>query len=339
MSQQPAIRWTVDDARALRQKDGNRRARLNRLIGNPLNLPVSIAMRAGAAAFGEAVHGTSLRKAARRMNRHMETGFQGYTPWKGDVVCAAYFKAGTNWVMHCCHQIASRGEAEFDHIQDVIAWPDAAQPRYWRDLFDSNAADAPTGLRVIKSHLPSTLVPITDDARYVVLTRDPVDCAASGYHYFAKLMFGPMTPPPDNWLQFFGSDAAICGPWHAFTASWWAKRTRENVLFLVFEDMKSDTRGTVARIADFLGVELTKEELDRVLERISFAAMKQINDKFYPVRQTIWTAGDGKIIRKGAVGDGGRLFSQGAIDAFRRTMTHGLRAAGSDFTGYGLDMA
>ena len=286
--------------------------------------------------MGDRVYAPALRRVADRMNRHLMTAFEGYTPDKSDVICSAYFKAGTNWIMHVCHQIAHRGTAEFDHIQDVIAWPDAAQPRYWRDLFDSNANTSPTGLRVIKSHLSANLVPINDQAKYVVMTRDPLDCAASGYHYFAKLMFGPFTPPPDTWLDFFGSDSAVSGPWHRVTASWWAERQRANVMFLCFEDMKASPRESVARIATFLGVDLSEPELDRVLERTSFKAMKQMNDRFYPVRQTIWTASDGQIIRKGTVGDGTGLFSPQAIRRFRDRMAKGLKSAGSDFSGYEL---
>jgi len=328
--------WSVEDARALRQKDGAQRSHWHESYGRHVQHLVQAAFQACGAVFGDRVYAPVLRRASARMNANRDTAYQGYSPKSTDVICSAYFKAGTNWIMHVCYQIAHLGQGEFAHIQDEIAWPDAAQPRYWRALWDDNASASPTGYRVIKSHLSADRTPIESPAKFIAMTRDPVDCAASGYHFFAKLYFGPMTPPPDAWLRFFGSDRAFWGPWSDFTASWWAERHRENVLFLRFEDMKAAPEKTVAQIAGFLGVELSTGQIQRVLERTSFKAMKAQNEKFYPVRQTIWSAPKGEIIRKGAVGDGGALFSESAILSYRASMSEGLTRARSDFPFYDL---
>lgn len=328
--------WSVDDARRLRRRDGSRRARWHALFGQHVQGALQTGLGAAAKVMGESVFRPALHRAARRMNAHQATAYQGYLPRDSDIICSAYFKAGTNWVMHICYQIAHLGEGRFDHIQDEIAWPDAAEPRYWRALSDDNSKASRTGYRVIKSHLPAGLVPIDSAARIIAVTRDPVDCAASGYHFFAKLFFGPMTPPPDVWLDYFGSDDAICGPWHHFTASWWAERHRENVLFLRFEDMKVQPVETISRIAEFLDIALTPEQSQRIADATSFAAMKKLNDKFYPVRQTIWSSPEGQIIRKGSIGDGSNLFSPGVLEDFRTKMAVGLAQAGCRLPFYGF---
>ena len=280
---------------------------------------------------GPAGHHRTLRKVARRMNRNMATAFDSYTPGKGDVIVSAYFKAGTNWVMSVCHQIVHRGAAEFDHIQDVIPWPDAAEPRYWVDLFDPAPCETPTGKRVIKSHLPADMIPITSAARYIAVTRNPKDCAASAWHYFRGLVLGPQMPPPDAWLDFMTDSEAIFGGWDRFSASWYALREQPNVLFLTFEDMKQDPGKTIDRIARFLGISLTKDERALVLERTGFAAMKAMNARFYPVPQSIWTAADGQIIRSGRIGDGAQMFSTVARARFDAAMQRGLAAWPSEF--------
>lgn len=328
--------WTVEDARQLRQRDGSRRERLHALIGRPLFRPMRTGLAGLAPLFGERVFWPAMARAGRRMNAHQRSAFLGYSPDAQDIICSAYFKAGTNWVMHICYQIAQLGEGRFDHIQNVIAWPDAAEPRYWRALADHEAATSPTGYRVIKSHLPATLVPLDSPAKVIAVTRNPLDCAASGYHFFAKLYFGAMTPPPDAWLDFFGSEDAICGPWYDFTASWWRERQRTNVLFLNFETIKADPIAAIGQIAAFLDIMLTPEQAQRIADATSFEAMKEINAKFYPVRQTIWSTPGGKIIRKGAVGDGDLLFSPDAVARFRRRMADGLNAAGCALPLYGF---
>jgi hypothetical protein len=328
--------WTAEDARQLRQRDGSRRDRLHALIGRPLFRPMRAGLASLASLFGERAYSPAMARAGVRMNAHQHTAFQGYMPDAQDIICSAYFKAGTNWVMHICYQISQLGEGQFDHIQDVIAWPDAAEPRYWRALADHEAAHSSTGYRVIKSHLPATLVPLESPAKFIAVTRDPLDCAASGYHFFAKLYFGAMTPPPDAWLDFFGSEDAICGPWYDFTASWWHERQRTNVLFLNFEAVKADPVAAIHQIAAFLGITLTPQQAQRIAAATSFEAMKEINAKFYPVRQTIWSTPGGTIIRKGAVGDGDALFSPNAVARFRTRMAEGLDKAGCDLPLYGF---
>lgn len=301
--------WSVQDARAARA-----------------------AAQAGQGTLQDTFKGgaADLAKVAAHMNRNRDA-FSRYDPRQGDVIVSAYFKAGTNWIMHVCHQICWLGAAEFDHIQDVIPWPDAAEPRFWVNAHDNSVRDTPTGLRVIKSHLPSTLMPIKTPAKYIAVTRDPKDCAASAYHFFQALVFGDTMPSPADWLAHFRSDAPNFGRWDDFTASWYQDRARENVLFLCFEDVKQDTRAAIRQIAAFLGVPLTSQQFDTVAKRTSLQAMKAINHKFYPARQSRFTDPSGKIIRKGSVGDGSGLFARQDLAAFDAHWAAALADMKSDF--------
>jgi hypothetical protein len=47
------------------------------------------------------------------------------TPTASDVIVATYAKRGTNWALQIAPQIAYYGEAEYDFIHDLVAWPDA----------------------------------------------------------------------------------------------------------------------------------------------------------------------------------------------------------------------
>lgn len=329
--------WSVEDARRLRQRDTARRSRYHSWFGRHVQGLVQTGYSGASRLLGTSVYSPALQGASKRMNANRYTAFAGYEAKASDIICAAYFKAGTNWIMHVCYQIANLGEGSFEHIQDEIAWPDAAQPRYWRALHDDNSSQSKTGFRVIKSHLSADLVPLQSQAKFVAMTRDPLDCAASGYHFFAKLYFGPKTPPPDVWLDFFASEEAFWAPWYRFTASWWQAREQDNVLFMRFEDMKADPNQAIENIAQFLGVSLSSAQVQRVADQTSFATMKKMNDKFYPVRQTIWSSPGGRIIRKGEVGDGDALFSHTAVEQFNAKMANGLSQANCDFPFYQLN--
>ncbi|MEM7256429.1 MAG: sulfotransferase domain-containing protein [Pseudomonadota bacterium] len=135
---------------------------------------------------------------------------------------------------------------------------------------------------------------------------------------------------------FFASDVAFWGPWYRFSAGWWQARSQDNVLFMRFEDWKADPNRAIENIAAFLGVSLTSEQVQRVANQTSFATMKKMNDKFYPVRQTIWSSPGGRIIRKGEVGDGDALFSHSAVEQFNARMAKGLSQMNCDFPFYAL---
>ena len=75
-----------------------------------------------------------------------------------DVVVMAYVKSGTNWTLQIAQQLLHHGEVEFDHIHDVVAWPDAKNHfpmrHYAIPLEDEMPRkNSPEAKRVIKTHL------------------------------------------------------------------------------------------------------------------------------------------------------------------------------------------
>ena len=59
----------------------------------------------------------------RGLTRALGT-FPKYEPSAADVFICSYFKSGTNWTMHIALQIAFRGGARFEHVHDLVAWPE-----------------------------------------------------------------------------------------------------------------------------------------------------------------------------------------------------------------------
>lgn len=326
-----AAAWSVDSAQALRQQVNQRMAGKQNWLAPVAGLPVKWALLFRHHILKQPVYQQRLQQVANRMNNHADTAFDGYSPGANDIITCAYFKAGTNWVMHMCHQISELGDAEFDHIQDVMPWPDAAQPRFWMNLFDQTAYQTRTGRRVIKSHLAADKIPVNDHAKYIAVTRDPKDCAASAFYFFKSLIFGPTAPPPSVWLEHMASEGATFGRWDVFTASWYALRHRSNVLFLRFESIRQNPVETVREIAAFLDIPLSDEAVAKVVHKTSFSAMKAINHRFLPAAQSMWTSRNGTIIRKGQSGDGVSLFDHEDLKRFDLDMEQGLKRLGSDF--------
>ncbi len=184
---------------------------------------------------------------------------------------------------------------------------------------------------MIKTHLDLAQVPFSAEGRYICVVRDPKDTCVSGYHFLRAEGMGPMTPSVANFVEFFLSPNFPFHPWPEFLNEYWQVRNRENVLFLTYEEMKKDLRGTVRRIAAFLNVALTEDEVDAVVRRSSFEHMKEIEHKFETGMMVPWAKPHGAMIRRGQHKASGELLSpaqQQRIDDDCRTE---LKRLGCDF--------
>jgi hypothetical protein len=245
--------------------------------------------------------------------------FEDYLPDEHDVFIATFAKSGTNWMMQIAQQIAWRGRAEFDHIHDVVPWPDAPGPMGVA-LRDTTAREAaPTGLRVIKTHLATEYVPYDERATYVTVIRDPKEVVVSGYYFLGGILgvLGHITI--DDWFELFMEPDALARNWAVHTASFWAWRDRPNVVVLSYGELKREPGRWIERVAGAMGVKLSQEELAQVVERASFTWMKEHESQFDPPSSPFATSGakKGSMIRSGRTGGSDELLSlaqQAAID-------------------------
>jgi hypothetical protein len=273
-------------------------------------------------------------RAISRAMARMSERFTGYAPNEHDVLVCSYFKTGTNWTMQIATQIAFRGKAEFEHIHDVVPWLELPDDiGYAVSMKDEKPRlSAPTGLRVIKTHLPMSKLVYSPRARYIWVVRDPKDVFVSSYHFTRSTMLGPLMPSVRKWLDLYLSEDTFIGSWAEHLQGGWSHRDRDNVLFLTFEEMKKDLPGTVSRIAKLMGVELTSEEFEAVVRQSTYAHMKSIGDKFDTFGLSPpWAAPKGAMVRRGQSGTASELLTpadQTRIDDYWRAE---LQRIGSDF--------
>ncbi len=262
---------------------------------------------------------------------------RGYAPSRRDVFVATYVKSGTNWMMQIAHQLLFHGKGEFDHIHCVVPWPDTANMgpmrKYAIPLEDPAVWRAsPEQKRVIKTHYDWELLPYSDEARYIIVIRDPKDVFVSSYFFFVKEgpLAGPL-PTVDTWYKIFLSgNLPVSGSWVKSTAGYWAQRHRPNVLILSFKSMKRDLRGTVSKVADFLDVRVPEETLDTVAAKSSFEYMKQNDEKFGMWPMIPWR-GENRMLRKGAQGGSSELLTPERQREMDCHFVAELKRLGSDF--------
>ncbi len=256
--------------------------------------------------------------------------FARYVPTAHDVFVTTYSKSGTNWAMQMAVQIAWRGEAEFEHIHDLVAWPEAHFAGI-APLHDPGPRErCPTGKRAIKTAMDAAFVPYQEDATYLTVLRDPKDVFVSAYHFIFNVfdLFDDVTL--EEWLALFLSPQFPAGSWAKHTASYWAWRDRPNVAVLLFSELKRDLEGTVRRVSQTMRVPLSDAEVARVAERCSFEHMKHDEARFAPPRM-LFTRQRATMVRAGKVGGSGELLTREQQAAIDRHFRRELAELGSDF--------
>ncbi|HEX6287721.1 MAG TPA: sulfotransferase domain-containing protein [Herpetosiphonaceae bacterium] len=305
--------------------------RLGQLFVVPMmNITFTIMWMATRLGFRRAV--LELLGSQMQSRRIKQRAFQSYQPTKRDLFVCTYSKSGTNWMMQIAYQIAHHGHGDYEHIHDVVPWPDAPMPSIVTLDDDATYRGAPTGMRVIKTHLESEYVPYSPEAGYIVVVRDPKEIFVSSYFFSSGMFSDSVMVPVDEWHAMFLSDKFPYGSWSEHLASYWPWRSRDNVLFFTFAEMKQDLPGVVRRVAEFMDVALSEEELALVVEKSEFSYMKRIDHKFVPHRPRLFkNMGKTVMIRKGEHGKSSELLSHEQQAQIDRYMRAELRRHGCDF--------
>eukprot|EP00035_Acanthoeca_spectabilis_P021903 m.440842 g.440842 ORF g.440842 m.440842 type:complete len:320 (-) comp18576_c0_seq1:40-999(-) len=206
-----------------------------------------------------------------------------------DVVITTSPKAGTTWVQQICHQLRAgiEGDMSFEEISEVVPFIELAHDQ-GQDLEKPQFGQDRGLPRCFKTHAWEPHCP--KGGKYIVVVREPKDVALSFYNFFEGWFFEPGEVPMDAFVQEFwlarGAPESRMSnaSFYDHFLSWYNRRLDADVLFLFFEDLKADLKGSVRKIAKFMSTkehDFTGEELiNAVVEKSSFAFMHEHKGQF-----------------------------------------------------------
>lgn len=222
-----------------------------------------------------------------------------------DVLITTPPKAGTTWMQQILHQLRSGGDASFDSIDDVVPWLEITRAeKNWQDVL--RQYESLPDPRIFKTHCTAEQTPGIGTANIILTSRDPRDCCVSFYFHLMNMtdearsqvdisLPGSFQQHVEQWIEF--------AAWYRNVKSWWPYYHHPKVLWLRYQDLKSDLSKSVDRISNFLQWNVGSEHKEKVLEYSSFEWMKSHDEKFSS------QGGDnkpvfkpGKFIRKGKTG-------------------------------------
>jgi aryl sulfotransferase len=287
-------------------------------------------------------------------NHHMDsTRWDYFSPRPDDIVIATSYKAGTTWTQAIvAHLLFQDGEFPAEKVSDMSPWLDM---RVVPLEFVLQLLDAQTHRRFIKTHLPLDGMRYDQSTRYLYVSRDARDVFMSLWNHYTNhvdshyLLMNELAgrvgdefprPPEDihefwkNWITrgWFEWETDGWPYWSHLSnvQSWFDWRHLPNIQLVHFNDLLEDLEGEVGRIAEFLGIPISPDDLRTVAKAVSFVEMKQKGDRYAPGGGMHWQGGAETFLHKGTNGRWRELLSQDELALYdaacERALTPECRA-------------
>ena len=177
------------------------------------------------------------------------------------------------WLLtHDCDFRAADGmDQAFRHIFLEHMPPDFSLETHGQGLLNSPPVIAKT--HFTRSFLNN--IPNLAEKKIIVGLRNPKDVLVSLYHFYQMNEAYAFAGSWDEFFSVYTEGRLVYGCPVDMMLDWWAHRHEHNVLIVTYEDFIEKGAATVVRsIADFLGQEVSSENLDILQKRVSFDNMK-----------------------------------------------------------------
>ncbi|XP_072471972.1 sulfotransferase 2A1-like [Notamacropus eugenii] len=251
-----------------------------------------------------------------------------------DVIIMTYPESGTHWMIDILSLIYSKGDPTW--VKSVRIWKRSP----WIEVKNSfksirNQSDS----RLLTSHLPVQLFPesyFTSKAKMIYIARDPRDVIVSLYHFTNQLPFYPLQSTFEELFVHFLQGNVFYGSWFDHIKGWLSWRDSEKFLLLTYEELHQDLKACVKKICQFLGKELSEEEINSVVQNTSFQVMKKrmLEDKELIPGENVEII---KIItlRKGICGDWKNYFTVTQMETFSKVYQEKMKGLDQDLFPWG----
>ncbi|XP_067844767.1 sulfotransferase 6B1-like [Heptranchias perlo] len=222
----------------------------------------------------------------------------------GDMMIASYPKCGFNWVNQLLQDIASANQNESEEVKLdthfkvlLLEFEDSSR----REMMKNYPSPRVYGTHHHYENLPQSV--FEEKTKVLVVFRNPKDNAVSYYHFCQN---NPLLPSFASWDEFFKKYMIGEVGWGSYFdhALIWEKHIDdEGVMVITYEELKENLGKGVQKIAEYYGISLSEERIQKIVRRGSFQAMSENSQETH--------SSFGKVIfRRGAVGDWKSLFTE-----------------------------
>ncbi|XP_038071326.1 sulfotransferase 1C2-like [Patiria miniata] len=251
-----------------------------------------------------------------------------------DVFVFSYPRSGTHWMLEIVGFILHDGKDDFDRtfMTNGLEFSLAEDPTKVESVtpgYKTYAAMA--SQRCILSHCLESYRPpqiLTKQPKVVYVARNPKDTLVSLSKWAPFWDFA-------EFFWAFSLGKTVFGSWFDHVLSYWRQRNNENVLFLKYEDLHKDLRGSICKVAKHLGKDLPHDVIDGIVERVTFGGMLKTYQHLEEERgeegKRMTSHKGNTFLRKGKVGDWKNHFTVAQSALFDKIYALRMEGTGLDF--------
>ncbi|KAK3562034.1 hypothetical protein QTP86_024794 [Hemibagrus guttatus] len=227
-----------------------------------------------------------------------------------DILIVTFPKSGTTWMQEIVTLVSCKGDPVKSQTQ-----PNWARAPWIEQYYCPDVLKASQGPRVLTTHLPYKLLAPAlqgSKAKVIYVARNPKDIVVS-YYYFHKMANFLKDPGPfSEFLSSFLDGTVYYGSWFDHVKGWTSNsRNIDNFLYITYEEMWEDLRGSLEKVSQFLQCPLLEHELSNAQKTCSFTTMRENSMVNYTlIPQEIIDHSKGSFMRKGEIGDWVNTFSK-----------------------------
>ncbi|KAI9105046.1 hypothetical protein K1719_022762 [Acacia pycnantha] len=261
-----------------------------------------------------------------------------------DILLASAPKSGATWLKALVFSIINRNTHNPTTSPILTTNPHVLIPfleviLMLQDTPNLSSFSSPSSPRILASHIPYNLLPESmkqSRCKIVYLCRNPKDILISLWHFINNVT--PEShdcPPLKDFFEDFCRGLSIYGPFWDHMLGYYKESLERpwKVLFLTFEELKSDPVRTLKKLAEFIGYGFSREEengdvVGNILKLCSFENLSSLE-----VNRTerSWVRTENKVFfRRGRVGDWKNLLTTDMVERFdtisqEKLEKHGLK--------------
>jgi aryl sulfotransferase len=267
-------------------------------------------------------------------------------------VISTSYKSGTTWTQGIVRQLLFLSQTP-PLLDDASPWLERCE----RPIEEVIASlEGQTHRRFIKTHLALDGLIFFPQVKYIVVARDPRDVFMSLWNHYSNYTdeqyeslnetagrMGPPLPRAPADIHIFWREWMTRGwfPWETegypfwgnlhHTATWWAFRNRENILFLHFNDLRDNLPGEIRHIANFLNIALSDAELARMIRMVSLEEMRSEAERTDSGLVSSFKGGATTFFFKGTNGRWKDVLSTGELALYKQKVSELLPPAGVEW--------
>lgn len=237
---------------------------------------------------------------------------------EADVFLASFPRSGSTWLRFMVGHLLLGRRPEFDSIRSVL--PGVGHHRRAQGYLPNEG-------RLIKTHERREFPYSYWRSRLIYLVRDGRDVAVS-YYYWLQRRLGYESSFAEFLPAFLQGKFDGYGPWQVHVESWLGDRESTGGLLLIrYEDLLDDPEAWLARVADFLGMKPSREQVRAAVEGQGVESMQQREQRSTRLQQMA-ARPDLPYVRQGKSGQWREHFGEREMALFLEQAGSTLRKLG-----------